>query len=159
MDHIKPLATWYATLTHISFISFESHGFWKVHIYTVGWLDYYCPICRLQRTLTFLVNDTFWETFQQNSMSIDLTKTKPRLFYKWTKVNLRFGGLLAFFVWLESSQRIFDIPTCLLPAIMNHFEEASHYTHQGKKLSKSKTWPVIQSCLKLWVETKKRGLG
>ena len=125
--------------------------------FEVGWLDYYCPICRLQRTLTFLVNDTFWETFQQNPMSIDLTKTKPKLFYKCIKVNLRFGGLQAFFVSLESSQRFFDIPTCLLPAIMNHFEEASHYTHQGKKLSKSKTWPVIQSCLKLWVETKKGG--
>ena len=76
---------------------------------------------------------TFWDTFQQNPMSIDPTKTKPRLFYQCTKVNVRLGGLLAFFLSLESSQRIFDIPTCLLPAIMNHFEEASHYTHQGKK--------------------------
>ena len=52
-------------------------------IYTVGLLDNYCPHWRPQWTLTFWVNATFWESYQQNPMSNDLTKTKPRLFYKY----------------------------------------------------------------------------
>ena len=51
-------------------------------IYTVGWHEDYCPMCRPQWTLTFWVNHTFLESYQQNSLSIDLTKTESRLFYK-----------------------------------------------------------------------------
>ena len=57
----------------------KNHSFWSKK---VGWHDYYCPNCRPQQTLTFWVNETFLGTYQPNSISIDLTKTKPRLFYK-----------------------------------------------------------------------------
>ena len=50
----------------------------------VGWLDYCSPSSRPQRTLTFWVNDTFLNSYQQNPMSNDLTNTKPRPFYELT---------------------------------------------------------------------------
>ena len=49
----------------------------------VGWLECYWPSCRLQWTLTFWQNETFLDSFLHNPMSNDLTKTKPRLFYKY----------------------------------------------------------------------------
>ena len=50
--------------------------------YYIGWLDNDWPIFRPQWTLTFWVNETFLDNYQHNPMSNDLTKTKPRLFYK-----------------------------------------------------------------------------
>ena len=44
----------------------------------------FCPMCRPQWTLTFCVNEPFLDSFQQNPMSNDLTKTKPRPFYELT---------------------------------------------------------------------------
>ena len=54
-----------------------------IWLYSIlGWLDNDWPICRPQWTLTFWVNETFLDNYQQNPMSNDLTKTKPRLFYE-----------------------------------------------------------------------------
>ena len=64
------------------------HTFHEIKVST-GWLDYYYQSCRLQRTLTFWVNETFLDTYQQKSMPNDLTKTKSRLFYK-LKTNINF---------------------------------------------------------------------
>ena len=50
------------------------------------WLDFYWSICRPQWTLTFWVNETFLDTYEQNPMSNDLTKTKSRLSYKYQKI-------------------------------------------------------------------------
>ena len=55
---------------------------WQNIYMNVEWLDYDWPKCRPQRTLTFWVNETFLDSFQPNPLSNDLTKTKPRLFYK-----------------------------------------------------------------------------
>ena len=46
------------------------------NIDNVGWLDDSWPNCRLQRTLTFWVNETFLNSFLHNDMSNDLTKPK-----------------------------------------------------------------------------------
>ena len=54
-----------------------------IWLYSIlGLLDNNWTICRPQWTLTFWVNETFLNNYQQNPMSNDLTKTKPRLFYK-----------------------------------------------------------------------------
>ena len=47
----------------------------------VEWLEYNSPSCILQWTLTFWVNETFLDSYQQKSISNDLTKIEPRLFY------------------------------------------------------------------------------
>ena len=44
---------------------------------SIVWLDYYCPSCRPQWTLTFWVNETFLDGYQLNPMSNDLTKIEP----------------------------------------------------------------------------------
>ena len=49
---------------------------------TVGWLDNDWLICRPKQTLTFWVNETFLDTYQQNPMSNGLTKIELRLLYK-----------------------------------------------------------------------------
>ena len=48
----------------------------------VGWLDYYCASWRPEWTLTFWVNQTFWDGFRHNPKSNDLTKIKPSLIWK-----------------------------------------------------------------------------
>ena len=48
----------------------------------VGWLDYYCASWRPEWTLTFWVNQTFWDGFQHNPKPNDLTKIKPSLIWK-----------------------------------------------------------------------------
>ena len=45
--------------------------------YTLGWLDFTDQACRPQWTLTFRVNVTFLDCFQQNPLSNDLTKMEP----------------------------------------------------------------------------------
>ena len=45
--------------------------------YTLGWLDFTDQACRPQWTLTFWVNVTFLDCFQQNPLSNDLTKMEP----------------------------------------------------------------------------------
>ena len=48
-----------------------------IWLYSIlGLLNNDWPICRPQWTLTFWVNETFLDNYQQNPMSNDLTKTK-----------------------------------------------------------------------------------
>ena len=55
---------------------------WQNIYMNVEWLDYDWPKCRPQRTLTFWVNETFLDIYQQNALSNDITKIEPRLFFK-----------------------------------------------------------------------------
>ena len=53
---------------------------------TVGWLDYYCPSCRPQWTLTFWVNVTFWDGYQHHPMSNNPTKIELcKIGYIWAE--------------------------------------------------------------------------
>ena len=59
--------------------------------YLFGWLDYQWPIFRPQRTLSFWVNETFLDSYQQILLSNDLTKIEPRhlvykIVMKWIKI-------------------------------------------------------------------------
>ena len=52
----------------------------------LGWLDYQWPIFRPQRTLSFWVNETFLDIYQQNPMSNNLTKKESvPIFQKFKK--------------------------------------------------------------------------
>ena len=90
----------------------------KICINVVGWLVNSWPNWRLQRTLTFWVNETFLNSFLHNDMSNDLTNTKQAHFFgKCSSLRSRYLSRWLYYqitypVWLLFNPLVGSIVVC-----------------------------------------------
>ena len=105
----------------------------------VGWLDNNWSNCRLQRTLTFWVNETFFNSFLHNDMSNDLTKPKQvqnEVFnFSENKMEIIvFSQILFHFYWTNNSVLSFHQVSLLhfLPTFLTMLNSAQFWEGSRK---------------------------